>query len=32
MTLAFIQLALLADVSCHAVPGSPVIPYLNLYF
>ena len=27
MALVFIQLALLADVSCHAV-----IPYLNLYF
>lgn len=32
MALVFIQLALLADVSCHAVPGSPVIPYVNLYF
>ena len=32
MALVFTQFTLLADVSCHAVPGSPVIPYLNLYF
>lgn len=32
MALVFIQLALLADVSCYAVPGSPVIPYVDLYF
>lgn len=32
MALVFIQLALLADVSCHAVLGGPVIPYVNLYF
>jgi len=32
MALVFTPFTLLAGVSCRAVPGSPVIPYLNLYF
>ena len=31
MALVFTQFTLLADVSCRAVLGSPVIPYLNLF-
>ena len=32
MALVFNQFTLLADVRSRAVPDSPVIPYLNLYF